>query len=102
VQWHLPPGKYAQVAMQRHYPFVRLQRQCSAHGNGLLPYTAKPLADAPLPKQYQHLFLYHPRQQQPPVYLYQPFIAELFPVEIHIEMFFFVKGKLRLIWRLGV
>ena len=62
VQGHPPRGKYAQVAVQRHDPFILLQRHRCAYGNGFLADAAEPLADFVLAKKNQHFFSIETRE----------------------------------------
>ena len=64
VQRHVPRSEHTQVAVQGHDPFIFLQRQGGANGNGFLANAAEPFGDAALPQQHQHFFFDQPGPQK--------------------------------------
>src|SRR5690349_20151590 len=63
MQWHITHRKYAKVPVQRHDPFIGMQRHCCTYRNSFLSNTTKPFGNSSLPQQDQHFFFNQPGPQ---------------------------------------
>src|SRR5258708_5147756 len=75
--------------MQRHDPFIILQCKCGARRDSFLANATEPFGNPSLSQQDQHLFFYHPRQQQALIEMDQLFLRQLFPFKLHTYSFSF-------------
>jgi hypothetical protein len=83
AQRHFAGSKNAEIAVKGHDPFIGLQGQGSAYGNGFLPDTAEPFGDLSLPQQHQHFFLDHAGPEQYFIKIDQLITGKFFSVEVH-------------------